>query len=72
MPRGPAVRKPTVTQAQIKRAMKAFEDLGKTVKGLRINPDGSTDLLLTEPAPAISGDPLDAELSEWAKAHGYG
>ncbi len=41
---------PTVSAAQISRAMTAFEKAGQTVKGARLYPDGSITLL-TDLAP---------------------
>lgn len=67
------MNKPAVTKAQLKRAVEAVEALGKTVAGLRINPDGSADVLLTGSGAApLPSDPLDDELEQWAQARGYG
>lgn len=58
-----------VTQAQLQRAVKAFEAMGKTVAGLRLRPDGSWDLRLTTDGDADLTSAEQAE-AEWDKALG--
>jgi hypothetical protein len=67
------MNKRAVTKAQMRRAVDELEARGKTIAGIRLNPDGSADVLLTGAANAPQpSDPLDAELAEWAQRHGYG
>lgn len=61
-------RRVTFTQAEINRAMKAAAPVGYEV---RIEGDVMR-LLPTTPDTAKAGDPLEAELAEWASKHGYG
>lgn len=65
------MNKPAVTQAQIRRTVKALEGVGKIVTGVRNRPDGTVDILTAadnDPAPV---EPLDDELARWASKRGY-
>ena len=66
------MNKPAVSQAKLQRAMRVLEKAGKPFCGFRLHPDGSVDVLTGQPDAALTSDPLDAELHQWAAKHGYG
>jgi hypothetical protein len=66
---GAAVSRRAVTGAQIKRTVKAFEAMGKTVAGAVLRPDGSWEVVLTDSANASLPSAVQAE-AEWDKAQG--
>lgn len=58
-----------VTCAQIKRTVKAFEAMGKTVAGAVLRPDGSWEVRLTDGTGATLPSPEQAE-ADWDRALG--
>lgn len=61
-----------MTQAKLRRAVKALEAAGVPFGGFRLHPDGSVDVLTGTGGAPSPIDPLDAELAEWDAAHGHG
>ncbi len=44
-------RNPTFTKAQVRRLVKATEDAGQKVRGVRVYPDGSIEAVIGEIEP---------------------
>ncbi|HEY3694115.1 hypothetical protein [Phenylobacterium sp.] len=65
------MNKPAVSQAQMRRAKKAMEAEGVPFGGFRLRPDGSVDVLPANGNELAPTAPLDDELAEWGKRHGY-
>ena len=63
-----------VTTAQIKRTVKAFEAMGKTVAGAVLRPDGSWEVRLTDgtdtplPSPAQADDAWEKAMGKWRRS----
>jgi hypothetical protein len=55
----------------LKRAVAAMERCGKVVTGVDIRRDGTFQVLTAEKTE-VSGDPVDREIAEWGRKHGYG
>lgn len=59
--------KPTFKASDLKRAIAVFQDMGLSVGGARITPDGAIEVLTGELRPALtSADPL----ADWERKHG--
>lgn len=65
------MNKPAVSQAQMRRAKKAMEAEGVPFGGYRCYPDGRVDVLPANGNESAPIDPLDAELADWDRRHGY-
>jgi hypothetical protein len=59
-----------ISIAQMARAARALEKVGRPVKGLRLHPDGRVDLLTEASGDVLDQDELDRELRAWRAAHG--
>jgi hypothetical protein len=59
------VNKSAVTQAQMKRAFAVAADLGLAVSALRVNPNGSAELLFGDASPSMSIPVDDADDGTW-------
>lgn len=55
----------------MRRAKKAMEAEGVPFGGFRLRPDGSVDVLPANGNELAPTAPLDDELAEWGKRHGY-
>lgn len=67
------MNKAAVTQAQLKRAFAVAADLGRSVAGIRVHPDGCADILFGEPLtppcnPAPAAD--DGSWEAYDREHG--
>jgi hypothetical protein len=63
------MKRPSVTKAQMTRALAVLEAAGKTVADVILLPDGSWRLRLTDGGGSILPSPDQAE-AEWDKALG--
>jgi hypothetical protein len=76
------MNRPAVTQAAVRRAVKAAEAMGKPVTGIRLRPDRSVEVLFGEAPPLTAGPASESdapdeaqladELAAWSLKHGYG
>lgn len=68
------MNKPATTKAQLKRAFAVAAELGMPVAGLRVRPDGITELMFGEaltpapPAPPVA----PGSWEEYDRDHGHG
>jgi hypothetical protein len=68
MPRAPA----RFTQADMARAIKAMRDAGCNVTGVRVDREGTIEVLCAPPAEVETERRMPSSLADWRKERGHG